>query len=667
MQSQIELIDILHQTAQTGAGENVDHSQFKDEILTAFRIRKVETKFLELFSRSKISGTVHTCVGQELTGVALAKHLEPGDWITSNHRCHGHFIAQTGNWQGLIDELLGMKTGISKGIGSSQHLFAPGFISNGTQGSLLPVASGMGLAMNKRGKPNIAVSFIGEGTLGEGITYETMNLSSIFGSPHLIVLENNYYSQTTPQAHAVSGSIRGRAEAFGLEYFETDTWNLTDLLETCGKAVAHVRDTRRPAFLKIDTYRLLAHSKGDDDRERSEVEKYESLDLLNRLANDAEFTGAFAAIAKEIDDYSEERLLNKELYDYAEYRADQLPRATSARTVPVENPGGIFVKVLNEAYKAILLERTGIFIGEDIADPYGGAFKVTKGFQDLRPDQVFSTSISEAGLVGLAIGFAVSGFSAYAEIMFGDFIVNAMDQILNNASKFHHMYGKQTDCPVTIRTPMGARRGYGPTHSQSIEKLLLGLDNLLVAAPTSLCDPTPLIAGLEAQTCPKVVIENKTDYGNPLYQPPEDLLLEKIGGDLGTLALSPVGGKPTLAIVTYGFLARLVADDFERIFRATDRVPILIAPQLLSPLPVAHIERLIKRVDHVIVAEEGSEGFGWSDGVVSQLLQRNRACRYATLGADPVPIPSDRQLESLSLVSTDKIIATALRLDQDHD
>ena len=189
---QSHLINCLRERAKTVVLSEEKAVEFKEKILDAFLIRCVERKLLSLFADAKISGTVHTCIGQEMTGVAIANSLVKGDWVTSNHRCHGHFIAKTGNWKSLIDEVLGLSSGVSKGIGSSQHLYQDQFISNGTQGSLVPVASGLSLAKKSQNTENIAVSFIGEGTLGEGNIYEAMNLSSLFGAPHLIVCENNY-------------------------------------------------------------------------------------------------------------------------------------------------------------------------------------------------------------------------------------------------------------------------------------------------------------------------------------------------------------------------------------------------------------------------------------------------------------------------------------------
>ena len=172
-----------------------DHIDILDPCLIeeALRIRLIEETFLELFSLGKMNGTVHTCVGQELSAVAVCHFLTENDWVTSNHRCHGHFISKTSNWKGLIDELMGLKSGVCGGIGSSQHLYAEGFLSNGIQGSLIPVGTGIALH-NKLAMNNcIAVSFLGEGTLGEGVLYEAFNLASLHNVPQLFVCENNFY------------------------------------------------------------------------------------------------------------------------------------------------------------------------------------------------------------------------------------------------------------------------------------------------------------------------------------------------------------------------------------------------------------------------------------------------------------------------------------------
>src|SRR5450759_2599072 len=173
----------------------INHRVIKQALL----IRIVEEKFLQLFSEGKLNGTVHTCVGQEFSALAFAGQLKKKDFVFSNHRCHGHYIAFTRDVRGLIAELLGKSTGTSGGIGSSQHLCHDNFFSNGVQGGIVPVAAGYALGNKLMQNGAIGVVYIGDGTLGEGVLYETMNIISKWSIPLLIVCENNFYAQSTPQ------------------------------------------------------------------------------------------------------------------------------------------------------------------------------------------------------------------------------------------------------------------------------------------------------------------------------------------------------------------------------------------------------------------------------------------------------------------------------------
>ena len=142
-----------------------------------------------------------------------------------------------------------------------------------------------------------------------------------------------------------------------------------------------------------------------------------------------------------------------------------------------------FVESINNALEKMLNNHKEIILyGEDLLDPYGGAFKVTKGLSSKHPNRVLPTPISEAAMIGIAGGMALGGMRPIVEIMFGDFTTHIFDQLITNASKFYHMYAFQCSAPVRVRTPMGGKRGYGPTHSQSLEKFFLGIDNLLVVA-----------------------------------------------------------------------------------------------------------------------------------------------------------------------------------------
>jgi 2-oxoisovalerate dehydrogenase E1 component len=256
----------------TAAHEFLGNPDNLPVVQSALRISAVENALYDLFGKGKLHGTIHTCIGQEFSGAILGKYIREDDFVTSNHRCHGHFIGTTKNWTGLIDELVGNRDGVCAGIGSSQHLWAKNFMSNGQQGGMLPVAAGIALDRKTKSGDAIVVSYLGEGTLGEGVVYETLNLDALWELPHVVVCENNFYSQSTRQERCVAGSILDRAAAFSLAVGSADTWNLPQFDIVFAAAVERARKTRRPTFIQLTTYRLNPHSKGDDLRASSEID-----------------------------------------------------------------------------------------------------------------------------------------------------------------------------------------------------------------------------------------------------------------------------------------------------------------------------------------------------------------------------------------------------------
>ena len=560
--------------------QKVAHRQIKE----AIRIRKVEEKFLALFSEGKLNGTVHTCVGQEFSAVAFAGQLKKKDFIFSNHRCHGHYLAFTGDTRGLMAELLGKASGTSGGIGSSQHLCNNNFFSNGIQGGIVPVAAGYALGNKLLQNGAIGIVFIGDGTLGEGALYETMNIISKWEIPLLIVCENNFFAQSTPQNVNLAGDIRARAAAFGIKTFKGDTWDPEYLMGESKAAIDYVRNETKPAFFLLETYRLNAHSKGDDDRDPAEVNSFREKDFLQVFENESpSYYKLYAdAITEEIDNIVAEILLEEELPIAAYY--EYQPHISDTSWAALEGINKRQVELLNRFFKEkIEQDQRVIFLGEDIHSPYGGAFKVTKDLSHLKPNQVFTTPISEAAISGISNGLALNGFKPFAEIMFGDFVTLAFDQIVNHASKFHHMFNKKVNCPVVIRTPMGARRGYGPTHSQTLDKFLVGIDNVKTVAINTFINPAIIYEAVYEEKHPVLVIENKTDYGKKmLQQPARNFVYERNHDVFPVVKVRPAASAPTVTIVAYGGMADLVAAALEDIFVQTDLKPELIVPSLIS-------------------------------------------------------------------------------------
>ena len=280
-------------------------------------IRKFETRLLELFSEGRLFGTTHTYVGQEATAVSSITQLNKEDIVFSNHRCHGHYLAKNDDPEGLLAEIMGKDKGVCRGRGGSQHLCHGNFYSNGIQGGFLSNALGMAFAEKYKDSAAIVVAFIGDGTLGEGAVYETLNLASLWQVPLLIVVENNRYAQTTPIEQNLAGSIVKRVEAFDISVGEIESNDVTKLFPVFGEAIEFVRNNRKPFVQVIHTYRLNAHSKGDDFRDIKEIDNWRKKDPLGYFAEKLD-----ASQRESIDRQVESRL------QAVEQRVKQAPFAT---------------------------------------------------------------------------------------------------------------------------------------------------------------------------------------------------------------------------------------------------------------------------------------------------------------------------------------------------
>jgi TPP-dependent pyruvate/acetoin dehydrogenase alpha subunit len=244
------------------------------------RIRRFEETVLEAFPRGQFYGTTHTYVGQEANAVGILIGIEDGDVVVSNHRCHGHFLAYGGSMHALAAELMGRQTGVCGGRSGSQHIQWRDFYANGILGGTLPMAVGMSLAERTAGHGRIVIAFLGDGTLGEGVTYESLNMAALWRLPILFVLEDNRYAQTTPVALNLAGDMGRRFEAFGIPCVEADTTDVQEIRSMGERAISRLRSGAGPHAVILHTYRFSPHSKGDDTRDPAEIARYREKDPL---------------------------------------------------------------------------------------------------------------------------------------------------------------------------------------------------------------------------------------------------------------------------------------------------------------------------------------------------------------------------------------------------
>lgn len=311
-------------------------------------------------------------------------------------------------------------------------------------------------------------------------------------------------------------------------------------------------------------------------------------------------------------------------------------------------------------FDAFATDARVVLLGEDVLDPYGGAFKVTQGLSSKYPDRVIGTPISEAGITGAAAGMAIRGLRPIVEIMFGDFLTLCADQIVNHITKFSAMY-PGVHVPLVIRTPMGGGRGYGATHSQSLEKMYLGVPGLTVVAPSLAHSPRRLIQAAIADDNPVLFIENKLLYPQSLCDmadPQLDVRERKGYGDYPVAVVQPKGTKvPDVTILSYGGSSRHVMALMRRLSEEEIFVKTLF-PASIQPIPIDALLAEVNPSRPILIIEEGSAGFNWGSELAAVLYERLLPVLKTPikrLAAQDALIPCAAHLEQKVLVSEDQI------------
>ena len=645
--------------------------KFTEEIKKAIVIREVEKSFLSLFGQGKLNGTVHTCIGQEFTGVFVSKYLSEDDHMVTNHRGHGHYISKTGDIKGLVAELLGKEIGCSGGMGGSQHLYNKNFLSNGIQGGMVPIACGIAKYYKLQKQKNISVAFIGDGTLGEGIIYETFNIAAKKEYPLLIVLESNGMAQSTSTEQTFSGDMQKRIEGFGIEYIETTTDDLFDLDIKVKKAITQVRDENKPTLINIKTNRLNSHSKGDDNREESKVKQLKDKDLLNKIYEEDSFKDYIKDTKSEILGIIND--LENETITTSIKKKEKLILAEHSQNFLNDAEKGRYGLLINETLNDLLEQNNDlILLGEDIEDKnifnpkeYGGAFKVTKDLSIKYPNQVFNTPISEAAITGISSGYVLAGGKAILEIMFGDFTTLIFDQLLQHASKFEDMYAGKIHCPLIVRTPMGGRRGYGPTHSQSLEKFFLGIPNLSVIALNHRISPRYVYDTLISRfNNPCLVIENKILYtveNSKSKLAGYNYSFNKKSDTMPNLMISPKDYPSELTVLCYGGSLIEIEKVAEKLCIEDEVFVDIICPTLISEISVNEIITSLQITKKLLIVEEGNNFASWSSEVIAKISEKQLNSSITRISNNEI-IPSSFDAELNTLPSVNKIYKTALNI-----
>ena len=287
-------------------------------------IRHFEQHVDTLFATGILKGTSHLALGQEATAVGAVAALQETDYVTSNHRGHGHFLAKGGDAQRIMAELFGKVTGYSHGQGGTQHMadFSLGFLGmNGITGGMMAIATGAAFSAKYRHSGQVTLCFFGDGASNQGVFHESLNMASIWQLPVIYLCENNLYAMSSPATRLVSVSnIADRAHAYGIPGVIVDGNDVLAVCDAVTSAVTRARCGEGPTLIEAKTYRTLGHSRGDLClyRTREEEQQWAALDPIVRFSSwliqqgeltEAAFTHLCAEVQAEVlaaDQYAQQ-------------------------------------------------------------------------------------------------------------------------------------------------------------------------------------------------------------------------------------------------------------------------------------------------------------------------------------------------------------------------
>jgi pyruvate dehydrogenase E1 component beta subunit len=327
------------------------------------------------------------------------------------------------------------------------------------------------------------------------------------------------------------------------------------------------------------------------------------------------------------------------------------PSAAELRTLT-------FAQAVNEALAEELRRDAAVLvIGEDVAEA-GTPFKVLAGLvEEFGAERVLDTPISEAGITGLGVGAAMAGMRPVVDIMFGDFLTLAMDQLANQAAKAHYMSGGKLKVPLTLRTTLGATRRSGAQHSQSLQAWVAHVPGLKVALPTTPFDAKGLMKTAIRDDNPTVVIEDKMDYGVKGEVPTEEYTIPFGVADIKR-------GGDDVTIVATSSMVRVALAAAEQL--ESDGVSAeVIDPRTLSPLDEDTLVSSVEKTGRAIVVDEGHRRYGATAELAAVIAERafwSLDAPVRRLGALDVPVPFSPALEDMTVPTPELVAQTAREL-----
>jgi 2-oxoisovalerate dehydrogenase E1 component len=539
---------------------------------------------------------------------------------------------------------------------------------NSIVGAGVPIACGTAMASLARNDGTISIVTFGDGAMSQGALHEGFVFAAYRNLPVVFVCENNAWSEFTQTSTIVKlDRLAKRAAAYGMPGVTIEGNDPIAVRDTVLAAAERARAGHGPSLIECTVPRLWGHYNNDIEHYRSKEDKAraQQADPIEVMAQRLIASGAADAarlaeirsdVDRELDDV-QARVLAAPPPDTRSARTHIIAPAQDKRprALPTEAGDEVrYIQAVNEALRRELEARPEVIVyGEDVGKS-GGIFGASRYLQrEFGPERVFDTPISESAILGSAVGAAVKGMRPIVEIMWGDFLLVALDQIINQASNIRYLTEGRSSVPLVVRTQQGVTPGSCAQHSQSLEALLFHIPGIKLGLPTTPQDAYDMLRAAVADPDPVVIIEARA-----LYQT----------SGLATFDdnVPPVGGASVrrkgadVAILTWGTTVRLALDAAESLANSGISAEVLDL-RWLAPLDDEAIDQSVTRCGgRALVLHEANVTGGVGAEIAARIAERHPGAAIRRLGAPDIRVPASPVLQE-SLMPNAERIAAAVR------
>lgn len=647
------------------------------ELLRAMtRIRMVEEEIARRYPEQQMRCPVHLSIGQEAAAVGVCHALQTRDWAFSGHRNHAHYLAKGGNLKAMLCEIYGKASGCCGGKGGSMHLtdLDAGFIAaTPIVGSTVPIAVGAALTAQREGKGRVVVVFLGDGAMEAGVVHESLNFASLKKLPILFACENNLYSVYSPLKvrQPAQRSISDLAAGHGIKTVHADGNDAQDVYNKAKTSIRELRQGVGPVFLELPTYRWLEHCGPGYDNDigyRTEAEfqywrQHDPLEISSRQSSTVMMSAEIDAIRQEIED-AFSSAINDPFPDPASASLHVYAPANNSGPEPERGTREItYAEALREAQDLCLAKYEKSFlIGLGVPDPKG-IFGTTLGLQEkYGSERVFDIPLAEHAMTGVAIGSAITGMRPILTHQRLDFALVSIDQIVNQAAKWHYMFNGTMRVPLVIRMIIGRGWGQGPQHSQSLHAWFAHIPGLKVVMPSNPFDAKGMLISAVEDNNPVLLLEHRWLYSMKGYVP-EGYYSLPLEGCL----LIAEGSDITLLSLGYGINECRAARLELRKYNISVE---LIDIRCLQPIDSNLIIESVGKTGRVMVVDHADSSCGIASEIIARIAEGYNAkallTRPTRLTLPGHPCPTSPALSKKYYTTASDIVVSVLRQFNRH-